>query len=123
MQRYNTVSPFSLNNDNSNNNAIANKSINSNNKNAIGYSINNPVFLLQHQREVHNDGFALLHHHRYRYPIINNAADLVTLYLHTVDDATTLLSPHDPIRAALMLNAINCVVHNGNDRDKGLSML
>lgn len=54
----------------------------------------------------------LLHHHRFRYPIVNSADDLIALYTHTLDDASLLLSPHDPIRASLMLNMIDCIVHN-----------
>ncbi|CCW61258.1 unnamed protein product [Phytomonas sp. EM1] len=52
------------------------------------------------------EGPGLVHHHRFRYPVIWDYDDVVTLYMNTLHDAEAMLSPHDPIRAALVENTV-----------------
>ncbi|CUG82354.1 Hypothetical protein, putative [Bodo saltans] len=47
---------------------------------------------------------AMPHHHTFRYPSVRSVDDVRALYAALFQDAEVVLSPHDPLRAAITLN-------------------
>lgn len=47
---------------------------------------------------------AMPHHHTFRYPAVRSIDDVRALYASLFADAQVILSPHDPLRAAITLN-------------------
>lgn len=55
------------------------------------------------------------HYHAFHYPAVSNARDIIVLYRHTLRDAETILNPHDPLRASLVLHASRFLVSFSSD--------
>ncbi|CCW69153.1 unnamed protein product [Phytomonas sp. Hart1] len=70
-----------------------------------------------------NEGPGLVHHHRFRYPVIWDYNDVVTLYMNTLHDAEVMLSPHDPIRAALVQNTVGYMCLDNKNLRQALEIL
>lgn len=56
-----------------------------------------------------NYGASMLHHHAYKYPAVKSINDVRALYEKLVADCELSLTVHDPIRAAIINNAADCI--------------
>lgn len=53
---------------------------------------------------------AMRHHHRFRYPEVQQSDDVGKMFEALVEDTRLVLSPHDPLRAAIVLNYCDFLV-------------
>ncbi len=65
----------------------------------------------------------LLHHHAFKYPSVKHADDVRRLYERLLLDAELSLSPHDPIRAAIVVNAASCFAESCGDPASALDLI
>lgn len=72
---------------------------------------------------VNGEGPSLAHHHRFRYPSLSNSKDVARLYENVLEDADTLLSPHDPLYAALVLSTVDLYVRELKDTAAAVALL
>lgn len=69
------------------------------------------------------ESLALMHHHRYHYPVVATREDVAQLYLATLAEMEVSLSPHDPIRAALVQNTVDFLLSSVHDGRRARDIL
>ena len=65
----------------------------------------------------------MLHHHAYKYPSVHHVVDVRRLYERLLQDADLALSPHDPVRAAIVANAADCFATSCGDLQSALDLV